>query len=96
MELSGLAATSLEKVKDCQQDDRSKQRDEHGRNSERIIDRPDVKDGAKEVASQECAEDGHNNIDQQVRAIVHNFSSDPADYCSNDKVYKNVHFYLQL
>jgi hypothetical protein len=92
VKLSDLAATSLEKVEKCQQDDRSKQRDQHGRNGKRIIDCPDVKNGAKEVIRQECAKDGYNNIDQQVRAIVHDFSGNPADYCSKDKVYKKVHF----
>ena len=61
-----LAAPSLKEINDCQENDGSKQRDQHGRNGERIIDGPDVKDRAKEVASQECAQDGHNDIDQQV------------------------------
>ena len=54
---------------------------------------PTLKMG-QEVTSQERAYDGHNDIDQQARAVMHEFSRHPADYCSNDKVYKKVHFYL--
>src|SRR5487761_2595567 len=85
---------SLEEVDDRQQDDGSEQRDQHGWNGESIIDRSDVKDGAEEVTSDERAYDGDNDIDQQVRAVMHDFRRDPADHCSNDKVYKKVHFYL--
>ena len=85
---------SSEEVDDRQQDNGSKQRDQHGWNGDGLIDRSDLEDGAEEVTRQEGAHNGHNDIDQQVRAVVHDFSRHPADHCSNDKVYKKVHFYL--
>jgi hypothetical protein len=53
-----------------------------------------VKDGAEEVASQERTDDGDNDVEQQVRIIVHDHSCDPTNHRRNDEVYKNVHFYL--
>jgi hypothetical protein len=87
VKLSSGTTPSSKEVEDCQQDDRSKQCDQHGRNGKGVVDSPYVKDGAQEVASQECACNGYNNIDHQVRAIVHDLSSDPTDYGRNDKVY---------
>jgi hypothetical protein len=91
---SGLVTPSSKEIDDRQQDDGTKQRDQHGRQGDHIIDRPDLEDGAEEEASQKCAQDSHNDIDQQARAVVHDFSRHPADYCGNDQVYENVHFYL--
>ena len=55
-----------------------------------------MKERTEDVSSQERAKDGHDDIDQQVRAIMHEFGRHPADHCSNDKIYKNVHFCLHL
>jgi len=52
----------LEQAQDRQQDDGSQQGNQHGRNGERIVDRSNLEDGAEEVTSQECAEDGHNML----------------------------------
>jgi hypothetical protein len=92
---SGRATSPSEQVDDRKQDDGSKQRDQHGRNGDGIIDRPNVKDGAEEVACNKSAHDSHDDIDQQVRAVVHDFSRHVTNYSCNDKVYKKVHFYLQ-
>jgi hypothetical protein len=92
---SDRATSSSKEVYDRKQDDGSKQSDQHGRNGDRFIDRPDVKDGAEKVTSQESANNSHDNIDQQVRAVMHDFSRHVTNYSCNDKVYKKVHFYLQ-
>jgi hypothetical protein len=84
----------LEHIDDRQQDDGTQQCDQHGGNGEGTIDGPDVKDGAEEVASQERADNCDNDVEQQVRIVVHDHSCDPTNHCRNDEVYKNVHFYL--
>ena len=56
---------------DREQDDGTQQRDQHGWNGDRIVDGPDLKDGAEKVTRQECAYDGHDDVDQQVRAVMH-------------------------
>jgi hypothetical protein len=53
-----------------------------------------MEDGAEEPASQETAQDGHNDVDEQVRAVVHDFSGDPADHCGYYQVNENVHCIL--
>jgi hypothetical protein len=52
-----------------------------------------MEDGAEEIAGQERAYDCHNDVDQQVRAVVHDFSRHPADYCGYNQVNDNIHFY---
>jgi len=56
-------ASAADQVDDRQQDDGSKQRDQHGRKGDRIIDRPDIEDRADEEASQECADDAYHDIE---------------------------------
>jgi hypothetical protein len=56
-------ASAADQVDDRQQDDGSKQRDQHGRNGDRIIDCPDIEDRADEEASQECADDAYHDIE---------------------------------
>ena len=81
-----------DQVDDRKQDDGTQQGYQHGWNSDRIVDRPDVKDGAEEVTSQECAQDRHNDVNQQIRAVMHKFSRNPADHGSNEKVYSRFVF----
>jgi hypothetical protein len=50
--------------------------------------------GAKEVASQECAHDGHDDIDQQACSVFHDFTCHPADHCRGYQVNDDVHVYL--
>ena len=47
-----------------QQDDGSQQRDEHGWNCDRIVDRTNLEDRAQEVASNESTNNSHHDIDQ--------------------------------
>ena len=63
--------SSTEEVDDRKQYDGAEQSDQHGRNGDRIIDRPDMEKRAEEVAGQECSYNGYNDIDQQVRAVMH-------------------------
>ena len=72
--LTGLSSVG-EQVDDRQQNNGTQQCHQHGWNGDRIVDRPDVKDGAEEVTCQECAYDGHNDVDQQVRAVMHDLIS---------------------
>ena len=71
---------------DRQKDNGTQKCDQHGRNGEGIIDCPDVEDGAEEITSQDCSQDSHNDIDQQVWAVMHELSRNPADHCCNQKL----------
>ena len=55
-----------------------------------------MEDGAQEPAGQECAYDGHNDVDKQVRAVVHDSGRHLANHGSNDQVNENVHIYLLI
>lgn len=79
--LSRAHASTVEEIHDRKQDDGSEQSDQHGGNGESTVDRTDVKDGAKEVTCQECAHDRHNDVDQQVRTVIHKLSCHPTDHC---------------
>ena len=50
--------------------------------------------GAQEPTSQEGANDGHDDIDQQAPAVMHDLGRDPTDYCGNDEIDNDVHFFL--
>lgn len=78
------ASTSPEEIDDKQQDDGSRKRQQHGRDGDGQVDRPIMEDGAEEVTSQECAQDGHKDVDEQVRAVVHELGRDSADHCRDD------------
>jgi hypothetical protein len=65
------ASTSLEEIDDKQQDDGSSKRQQNGRNGNGRVDPPNMEDTVEEVTSQEYAQDGHNYVDDQVRAVVH-------------------------
>src|SRR5512140_1418182 len=79
--LSISPPASAEEVDDRQQNDGSDQGDQHGRQCDCLVDRPNMEDGAEEVAAQECAQHGHHDIDHKVRAVVHQFGSYPSDHC---------------
>src|SRR5258706_12664640 len=87
-------AAPLEEVHDRQQEDRTQQGYEHGRDSNGVVDRPNVEDRAEEVTSQEGANHGHDDIDQQVRAVVHQFRGDVTNYSGNDQINEQVHIIL--
>src|SRR5512146_33194 len=89
--LLSASAASTEEIHDRQQDDGAQQGDQHGGDCERIVDGPDVEDGAQEVTSQERAHDGYDDIDQQVRTVMHDLRGHPADHCRYDEVDYYVH-----
>jgi hypothetical protein len=65
------ASTSTEEIDDKQQDDGSRKRQQHGLYGDGRVDRPNLEDGAEKVTGQECAQDAHNDVDEQVQAVVH-------------------------
>jgi len=95
-EVKYSGAASAEKVDNRQQDNGAKQRDQHGRDRDGIIDRSDFEYWAEEIACNKGADNRHNDVEQQVRAIMHDFSGYPPNDRGNDKVYKKVHYYLQF
>jgi hypothetical protein len=46
------------------------------------------------LPGQERANDGHDDIDQQVRAVMHDLGREPTDDCGNNEVDEKVRFYL--
>ncbi len=79
---------------DRQQDDSSQLCHQHSGKSDCILDRPAFENRAEEVARQEYTNNGHNHVEQQVRAVVvHEYSRHSAYDCSNDQVNNDVHFY---
>lgn len=83
-------------AKDSQEDNRPQECDQHCRYRDGAIDRPHMKDGAEEIASNERTQDGYDDIEYQVGTVMHKFSSCPTDYRSNDQIYQNVHFCLLI
>jgi hypothetical protein len=75
-----ILASVGEEMNDRQQNDRAQECYQHGWNSNRLIDCPNMEYGAQEVTGQERTNDSHDDIDQQVRAIVHDFSGHPTDH----------------
>jgi hypothetical protein len=56
-----------------------------------------VEEGGQQVTGDESADDADDDIDQQVRAVMHEFSRDPADDCSyEDPNEKTDHFALSF
>lgn len=49
-----------------------------------------MEQGGEEVAGYESAYDGHNDIDQQVRAVMHDFSRYLTDNCGNNEVNNDI------
>jgi hypothetical protein len=84
--LLSVAAPVGEKVDNRQQNDGAQEGDEHCGNSDGIIDRPNFENRAEEVTCQESANYGHNNIDDQVRPVTHNFRGDPPDNSGNNQI----------
>ncbi len=87
-------SSAAEKIDNRQQDDSTQQCHQHGWNGNGIVDRPTFEDGAEKVASQECPQNGHKDVDQQVRAVAHDYSRYPADDCSYDQVNNDVYVRL--
>jgi hypothetical protein len=65
------ASTSPEEIGDKQKDGGSRKSQQPGRDGDGRVDRSNMEDGAEEVTGQECAQDGHNDVDEQVRTVVH-------------------------
>jgi hypothetical protein len=64
---------AADQADDRDHDDGAQQCHQHGWNIDRLVDRIDMDQGGNEPASQECAYDGHNDVDQQTSAIMHDF-----------------------
>jgi hypothetical protein len=73
---------SKEELIDRQEDNRSKQRDKHGRNGDGIIDCSNAQQRADEVTGQESANDTYDDIEQQTLLRIR--SHDPAGDVPND------------
>ena len=66
-----------DEIDDQQQDNCPRESQQHGWNRDRLIDRPDMEYGAQEPTSQEGANDGHDDIDQQAPAVMHDLAIQP-------------------
>jgi len=64
--LERATPSSIEESDDREQDDRSQQRDQHGRDVDCVIDCPNAQHGAEEVTGQERAKDTDDDIEQQA------------------------------
>jgi 23S rRNA G2445 N2-methylase RlmL len=82
----------LEEIGHCQQDDGPRQCQQNGLPGDGSVDRTDMEDGAEESTGQECADDCHNDVDQQVLAVMYDLSGHPADHRGYDQVNNYVHF----
>jgi len=55
-----------------------------------------MKYGTQEVTGHECPQDCDDDVEQQVRPVMHQIGCYPTDYCSYDQVDNDVHTFLLI
>jgi hypothetical protein len=85
-------ASAPDQIYKQQQEDRTNQGDQHSWKGDCTdTNWRDMEQGGEEVTGDESANDGNDNVDQQVRAVMHDLSGNPADNCGYDEIDNDIY-----